>query len=1379
MKRKLLSFVMLLAATMGLFAQGPAEGVYALYNVENGAYLTRNGSWGSRAVMDSERPLTVTIVSDSEVQGYFNLITTDTQKFVFSNGDGSTVFTDYGNQGIERTRWACEAATDGNYYFKNKETNGYMGCATDGILSVVAKADTQKSAWKLIKVSNFEEQYNTELLSNINASLTAAGFATVTSENEISSKYALKDVTSTITLPGRGEIYEPNRNGNGNNTFSVLNQNFVTITLPSAGLYKIELPMMYRLGWNDNITKAQEQGGSFDPNTFVICNGKKYSIKSTLSGASTTKMYQDDAEVTLAGTKLYVPNSQNGFETYAKAGSYNNTIYVYASTDNFKVDFSFSTRKTCNGTGSWFVYNTPSAHVYVITDLTDADEAAREAALNQLPLGFQKGQYAPYTNAAGMEAYSKVKNATTKAALNAAMSELQAATWTVNEKNMNAVYDGNFALCQNNGPMIGWGMTNNTLGGPTHSRAFVLNPNDGNYNKLAGFGQGDGVRSAAFIRFDGTFSDRGSQYYYGQTSPYVMPLKAGVTYTFDADVALWGKNNGVGNLKIYVKGPNGAEIGGQTQTPGEDNDFDANKTVPVHYNFTFTPTMDGNHTLWLQCPGADSQKHNNLITNISILSPKLDQTITWDLNKTECELNEVLTFNTATASSGLPVSYAVTAGEDCVDMTAFAQGKVTFIKKGNVTITATQAGDEDTYNAATPVAKTFSVGVAKQTITWNPSFLTTTNRVGTTVTLSGATASSGLAVTYALNEDETLATIDGNVLTLLHAGDLTVKALQAGNDDFAPAELTQTLTISKGLQSINWNQQLAGRVGDTLALSATATSGLEPTYKVLGGSAAIVDGNKLKINAADSITVAAYQAGNVDYEAADSVVKGFNAGRTLQVITWDQTFFGAKVGDYIELKGATATSGLDVTYSVIYGDSAAYEFKDNVLFIKAMGTLKVAANQAGNELWEPAKPVIKDIFVEEGEIQEMTLEAGVYQIYNEENNAFMLRNGNWGTMAVMGEYGQTIDVAYDVDRTMFIKFIDSQQDLFEDGSGNLFCDYQASSPKDSNKWRYEAAEGEGNYILRNATSGKYVAVVADEATSVLKPFATESKDDAAVFQFIKAAAIDSIHHAAKAEQFAELLKSADIDATYEGEFNKAAMEEAFTFVDLTSRVTLPNARVEAYQPNSNKNEIDNTVEVLSFDLTMPEAGLYLIDVPAMYRNANNATMPQYIEPGMDFSATVMFTPDFTTMVCGLSNGLSATDIDYATKESDGNKPVELTIGDKSYWVPNSQDSFDAWVAAGYYSNYVFAYAAADGATVSVKATSSFGGNTWCGNWFVSNATNAHVYKMTAKESGLDSIAVEEGEATYFNIQGIQVSEPVPGQLYIKVQGDKATKVIFK
>lgn len=50
----------------------------------------------------------------------------------------------------------------------------------------------------------------------------------------------------------------------------------------------------------------------------------------------------------------------------------------------------------------------------------------------------------------------------------------------------------------------------------------------------------------------------------------------------------------------------------------------------------------------------------------------------------------------------------------------------------------------------------------------------------------------------------------------------------------------------------------------------------------------------------------------------------------------------------------------------------------------------------------------------------------------------------------------------------------------------------------------------------------------------------------------------------------------------------------------------------------------------------------------------------------------------------------------------------------------------------------------------------------------------------ANAAGVENVAVEAVEAApeYYTLQGIKVAEPAEGQIYIKVQGGKATKVVF-
>ncbi|HAS40779.1 MAG TPA: hypothetical protein DCS93_09885 [Microscillaceae bacterium] len=138
----------------------------------------------------------------------------------------------------------------------------------------------------------------------------------------------------------------------------------------------------------------------------------------------------------------------------------------------------------------------------------------------------------------------------------------------------------------------------------------------------------------------------------------------------------------------------------------------------------------------------------------------------------------------ATASSGLAVDFQVISGP------ATLNGKTLSITgAGTVVIEANQAGDAH-YLAANAVRQTFTVNKASQTL----SFVPIQDKVlGDAPFEVQATASTGLAVT--LNVVSGPATFNGNLLTLNGIGMVTLKATQAGNDNYLMAEVTQSFLV--------------------------------------------------------------------------------------------------------------------------------------------------------------------------------------------------------------------------------------------------------------------------------------------------------------------------------------------------------------------------------------------------------------------------------------------------------------------------------------------------------------------------------------------------------------------------------------------------------
>ncbi|TBX66370.1 DUF1533 domain-containing protein, partial [Flavobacterium silvisoli] len=154
---------------------------------------------------------------------------------------------------------------------------------------------------------------------------------------------------------------------------------------------------------------------------------------------------------------------------------------------------------------------------------------------------------------------------------------------------------------------------------------------------------------------------------------------------------------------------------------------------------------------------------------------------------------------------------------------------VTIVGAGTVTITASQAGNSN-YNAATDVAQTFTISKANQTITFNALVNRTTT--DSTFSLNGS-SSSALSVVYS-SSNPAVATITGNVVTIVGAGSTIITASQPGNSNYnAAADVAQTQLVLtaiakwtfEGVTTTNTGTTPTVSVGSAIADQGDQTSG--------------------------------------------------------------------------------------------------------------------------------------------------------------------------------------------------------------------------------------------------------------------------------------------------------------------------------------------------------------------------------------------------------------------------------------------------------------------------------------------------------------------------------------------------------------------------
>ena len=321
---------------------------------------------------------------------------------------------------------------------------------------------------------------------------------------------------------------------------------------------------------------------------------------------------------------------------------------------------------------------------------------------------------------------------------------------------------------------------------------------------------------------------------------------------------------------------------------------------------------------------------------------------------------------TATASSGLPVTYTTTTPDVC---TISGSATTTTIKAGTCTITASQAGD-NRYIPATPMTESFAAQKIPQTISFTPP---KGGEAGQRVVLS-ASATSKLAVTF-ISDTPGVCTVSGSRATAIKGGTCTIIASQAGDDRYAAAEpVRKSFPVARIPQTIDFPELGDVTFGRPVTLTAKASSGLPVTYTTTTSGVCSVSGSSATTVKVGTCAVTARQAGNDRYAPARDVQRSFavhighahgNASqdkKASQAITFG-LLAPAAVGQVVHLS-ASATSGLAVSFRP--DTPAVCSVSGATVTTTAAGTCTVTASQAGDNRYLTAHEITQSFQVHAG-----------------------------------------------------------------------------------------------------------------------------------------------------------------------------------------------------------------------------------------------------------------------------------------------------------------------------------------------------------------------------------------------------------------------------
>jgi gliding motility-associated-like protein/uncharacterized repeat protein (TIGR02543 family) len=174
-------------------------------------------------------------------------------------------------------------------------------------------------------------------------------------------------------------------------------------------------------------------------------------------------------------------------------------------------------------------------------------------------------------------------------------------------------------------------------------------------------------------------------------------------------------------------------------------------------------------------------------------------------------------------------------------------------------------------------------------------------------------------------------------------------------------------------------------------LSATASSGLPVTYTALTNNITI-NGSIVTITNTGLATIRASQAGNANYTAAPAVEVSFTINKAPQTITFNQQGPFSRYAGVVTLN-AVSSSGLPVAFTAS-NPVVGIITTDNKLQVKALGTLRVTASQAGNEFYLPAVNVERDVVIHTAGTAQLLISAALSPNGDGVNDSFLIEGIN-------------------------------------------------------------------------------------------------------------------------------------------------------------------------------------------------------------------------------------------------------------------------------------------------------------------------------------------------------------------------------------------------
>lgn len=379
-------------------------------------------------------------------------------------------------------------------------------------------------------------------------------------------------------------------------------------------------------------------------------------------------------------------------------------------------------------------------------------------------------------------------------------------------------------------------------------------------------------------------------------------------------------------------------------------------------------------------------------------------------------------------SSGTSVVYTSSNGEVAI----ISGDSVKIIGVGTTTITASQPGN-DYYSPATLISRELKVNKAAQAIIFEA---IPHKVVGDEAFELIATVDSDLKIVFE-SSDETVATVVGNIITIIRSGTVVITASQGGNENYHAVDpVEQILQINKKSQAIAFDAlQPKTILDEDFDLTAVASSGLDVIYTSSNEAVAAVSNNSVSIVGIGTTIITVTQLGDEEYAPATEVSRELIITKVPQQITFEPIMDRPSGAPDFEIVGF-ASSGLPVVFTV----SGPAAIEGSTISLKGTpGIVSVTATQEGNDIYNPAESVVRTFEVIAAPV------TGVQDLRNEEISIYPNPVYEWLTIK-LAKTNQAVILVSDAGGNIVLKnrlrAVSNQLDFSSLSSGIYFIKIQ-------------------------------------------------------------------------------------------------------------------------------------------------------------------------------------------------------------------------------------------------------------------------------------------------------------------------------------------------